>query len=176
MWDCGRATIYRKVNAGALSLVDVPGGGRGVDTSEMLRVFGPAVSSDVQPDAMKQTADGVKQQADADLRRENEHLRDLLEAKNEHIETLKHALLLLEHKQPAQDQGEDTAAVVAAIMERTRAEAAELAEELAKAKVEASKLAEIETELERARQESAELAQRLEAERNRGFFAKLFGR
>lgn len=102
-WKVGRATIYRKLDAGELSGSDLPDGGRGVDTSELQRVFGLIRFTDALTDDLRQAADAVKVTADEVLRRENEHLRALLEVKNEHIESLKQAMRLLEHR-PAVDQ------------------------------------------------------------------------
>ncbi len=136
-WNVGRATIYRKLNGGELSGVDLPDGGRGVDTSELIRVFG-----DGRLKGQQETDTGH------DLIRENAHLRELLAVKDEHIETLKQAMRLLEDKRPtpAPDQADEPTA----------------------------RLAGIEEELNQARAEAAELAKALEAERSKGFFAKLF--
>ncbi len=37
-----RSTIYRKIEEGILSLTTIPDGAKGVDTSELIRVFGEA--------------------------------------------------------------------------------------------------------------------------------------
>ena len=139
-WNIGRATIYRKLNGGELSGAELPDGGRGVDTSELIRVFG-----DGRLKGQQETNTGH------DLIRENAHLRELLAVKDEHIETLKQAMRLLEDKRPtpAPDQGDQ-------------------ADETA------ARLAGIEEELNQARAEAADLAKALEAERSKGFFAKLF--
>jgi hypothetical protein len=148
-WNCGRATIYRKLSAGALSETEMPDGGRGIDTSEMLRVFGPADSPDVQPDVLDKGAG-------RDLIRENAHLLQLLEAKDQHIESLRQALRLIEHRSavgPAMEEPPVPAALVESSVQR--ADSA------------------VSLEAERAR--VTELEVQLAAERSRGFFSRVFG-
>lgn len=76
-----RSTIYRAIRAGRLSLVSTPGGGRGVDTSELQRVFGPlqrAASEDVAGDPPQDVA--LLRVRCEMLERENQLLRDELAA------------------------------------------------------------------------------------------------
>jgi len=142
-WNCGRATIYRKLSAGALSETEMPDGGRGIDTSEMLRVFGPADSLDVQPDVLDKDSG-------RDLIRENAHLLQLLEAKDQHIESLRQALRLIEHRSVVEPAIVESPAVVAQVEDSS-----------------------VSLEGERAR--VAELEVQLAAERSRGFFSRVFG-
>ena len=138
-WKCGRATIYRKLQSGELSGSDMPDGGRGVDTAELHRVFGV-----VRPPDGK--SDTVGQDTGRELIRENAHLRELLIVKDEHIETLKQAMRLLEDKRPpiAVEVESPTPANIPAVLEAERTRVMELEAQLA-------------------------------AERSRGFFSRVFG-
>ena len=80
-----RSTLYRAIRAGRISLVSLPTGKRGVDTAELIRVFGP-----LQPETVQKKQDGtpsdiaVMRERCASLQREVEWLRaDLADAKNE---------------------------------------------------------------------------------------------
>jgi excisionase family DNA binding protein len=144
--NVGRATIYRYIESGKLSATTMLDGNRGIDTSELLRVFGEihVANSDVKHD---------ENDNGQDLRHENTHLRELLAAKDEHLETLKQALRLLEYKRAISDQNDQTQA-----------------EKLA------MRLSALEVDLEKTRAQATLLNKELEAERNKGFFARLFKR
>jgi len=148
-WNCGRATIYRKLSAGSLSETEMPDGGRGIDTSEMLRVFGPTDSPDARLDVLDRATG-------RDLIRENAHLLQLLEAKDQHIESLRQVLRLIEHRSTVEPTVAETPPAVAQ------------AESSAPGKDSTVSL-----EVERSR--VAELEAQLAAERSRGFFSRVFG-
>lgn len=91
-----RATIHRHINTGVLSKTKDDTGKVGIDTSELIRVYSISIDTD------KPCTNTVKiEQHDSDelnslktrlavLENENIHLKD-------HVESLKHAMLLLEH-------------------------------------------------------------------------------
>jgi hypothetical protein len=101
-WGCARNTIYRKIDKGEISTVELPGGGRGIDTSEMLRVFGEPDTkgvTDEQVGASHVTALVTEiQQLHTELEAKDEQWKKLVAAKDEHIETLKQSLKLLESR------------------------------------------------------------------------------
>ena len=83
-----RATLYRHINKGDLSTLQQPDGSRGIDTSELMRVFGPLQgdTSQVRKTAQHETdANTALLQGRIEaLERENELLRrELADAKNE---------------------------------------------------------------------------------------------
>ena len=76
-----RSTLYRAIRNGRISVVSQPNGGKGIDTAELIRVFGPL------QDAAKQAQQSNAQQDVALLRaridaleRENTLLRDEVQA------------------------------------------------------------------------------------------------
>ena len=80
-----RSTLYRAIRAGRISMVSLPTGKHGIDTAELIRVFGP-----LQPNTVQKKQDGtlsdiaVLRERCASLQREVEWLRaDLTDAKNE---------------------------------------------------------------------------------------------
>ena len=80
-----RSTLYRAIRTGRISVVSLPTGKRGIDTTELIRVFGP-----LQPNTMQKEQNGtssdiaVLRERCAVLQREVEWLRaDLADAKNE---------------------------------------------------------------------------------------------
>ena len=76
-----RSTLYRAIRNGRISVVSQPNGSKGIDTSELQRVFGPLQSATEltgQPDAPQ---DVVLLHARIDaLERENGLLRDEIHA------------------------------------------------------------------------------------------------
>ena len=97
-----RSTLYRAIRTGRISMVSLPTGKRGVDVTELIRVFGP-----LQPDTVQKKQDGtpsdiaVLRERCASLQREVEWLRaDLADAKNERNRLL--ALLETRLLQPSQ--------------------------------------------------------------------------
>ena len=106
-----RATIHRYIKQGKVSQVTDETGTKKVDTSELLRVFGtlsatPATlphSDAIQHDATQEMAHHV-----AVLQQKISMLEQLLESKDkeiqrqdDHIDSLKQAMLLIESKLPA---------------------------------------------------------------------------
>lgn len=98
----GRSTIQRKLKNGELSKVTQGDGSPGVDTSELIRVFGEmtqvrdsdALQFGASPDA------AVLQARIAALESENSHLRERVADKDAHLEDMRQSLRLLEHKRP----------------------------------------------------------------------------
>ena len=83
-----RATLYRHIQKGDLSVRQQPDGSKGIDTSELMRVFGPLHEETLQ--ARKTAHDetdpntALLQSRIEALERENELLRrELADAKNE---------------------------------------------------------------------------------------------
>ena len=83
-----RATLYRHIKKGDLSARKQPDGSKGIDTSELIRVFGPLHQDTLQtrktahPETDPNTA--LLQSRIEALERENELLRrELADAKNE---------------------------------------------------------------------------------------------
>lgn len=95
-----RRTLYRHIDTGKLSLTHSGTGERVIDTSELLRVYGELSQSGTQDIGAKLRHDTG---SDALLKAENERLRALLAEKDErlkdkqeHIDSLNRAMLLLE--------------------------------------------------------------------------------
>ena len=110
--NVSRPTLYKMLNTGKLTYTSVVKHGKQVktiDTSELLRVFGSldGVNGDTSTDVKfddKVTAINtddlqVLQHQIALLQTENEGLRGAVNARDEHISSLRQAMLLLEHKQ-----------------------------------------------------------------------------
>lgn len=100
-----RTTLHRLIKTGELSTCSGERNAKMVDTSELLRVFGslslPSFEQ-VSEQAIEQRVTG--ETADSEqvirvLKQEVEHLRTLVSAQGSHIDSLKQAMLLLEHKQ-----------------------------------------------------------------------------
>lgn len=110
-----RPTIYKMINSGLLSFTSVVNNGRTIkviDTSEVYRVFGADMSGGgSKGDTVINTGDFTPinsgdlqdlQQQIALLRQENASLKDAVSSREEHIASLKHAMILIEHKQQAE--------------------------------------------------------------------------
>lgn len=99
-----RTTLHRLIKTGELSTCYGERNARMVDVSELLRVFGTLEqrpAEQVSGQVNEQTETGVSAQGEqvvAQLRQEVEHLKALVSAKDSHIDSLKQAMLLLEHK------------------------------------------------------------------------------
>lgn len=75
---------------------DVVGQG-GIQVNELLRVYGPLVGEPVSQSASAHAHVTVSPDVAVEaLRKENENLRELLQEKQNHIESLKKSMLLLE--------------------------------------------------------------------------------
>lgn len=107
-----RPTIYKMINNGLLSFTSVVNKGKSVkviDISEVYRVFGSDLSDgSSKSDVVINTDDFTSvnssdlqdlQQQIALLKQENSSLKDAVSSREEHIASLKHAMLLIEHKQ-----------------------------------------------------------------------------
>lgn len=103
-----RTTLHRLIKAGELSSCSGVKNTKLLDTSELLRVFGTL--SAVQPEQLLEqvaaqsfTGGGVQlEQVNQQLTKEVEHLKSLVTAQQSHIDSLKQAMLLLEHKKEIQ--------------------------------------------------------------------------
>jgi hypothetical protein len=107
-----RTTIQRQIRAGKLSKCTDSSGMEGIDTSELLRVFGSFVAPAHVHDANKQTIhhEAANTASTVHLETEINLLKKLLEEKDkrimeiqQHNDTLKQAMLLLENKQTEQN-------------------------------------------------------------------------
>ena len=102
-----RPTIYKMINSGKLSYTSVVKHGKSIkviDTSELVRVFGSldGVIDDVKSDAESTGINSVGfhdlQHRIALLEAENDGLKGAVKARDEHIDSLRQAMQLLEHK------------------------------------------------------------------------------
>ncbi|HDZ0800694.1 TPA: helix-turn-helix domain-containing protein [Klebsiella pneumoniae] len=102
-----RPTIYKMINSGKLSYTSVVKHGKSIkviDTSELIRVFGSldGVIDDVKSDAESTGINSVGlhdlQHRIALLEAENDGLKGAVKARDEHINSLRQAMQLLEHK------------------------------------------------------------------------------
>ena len=113
-----RPTIYKMLKSGELSYTSVVKHGKAVktiDTSELMRVFGSIeIVSDSKSDGVN--VDDAPTPINSDflqslqhrvtlLQAENAGLKDAVNARDEHISSLRQAMQLLEHKQSASDPG-----------------------------------------------------------------------
>lgn len=91
-----RQTLYKHIETGKISKSELACGSPGLDTAEIMRVYGKHANEAVE----------ISQSNTAALHSDNEKLRaelkaahELLTAKDAHIDTLKKALVLLENRQ-----------------------------------------------------------------------------
>lgn len=106
-----RATIHRYIKQGKLSQISDATNTKKVDTSELIRVFGSLTATPATPlqsDVMQHDATPKAEQSVVLLQQKIALLEQLLESKNkelqrqdEHIDSLKQAMLLIESKLPA---------------------------------------------------------------------------
>lgn len=111
-----RATIYRKMKQGELSYAKDHETEALLDTSELIRVFGKLVVSPDAPviqhndascdsdDAGSVTAFAVLETELRDAQKQLAMMEQLLQAKDAHIQDMRQAMLLLEHKQTTPEQ------------------------------------------------------------------------
>lgn len=105
-----RATIHRYIKQGKLSQVSDATNTKKVDTSELIRVFGSLIATPTtlsKSEKMQHDATPKTDQSVALLQQKIALLEQLLESKNkelqrqnEHIDSLKQAMLLIESKLP----------------------------------------------------------------------------
>lgn len=110
-----RPTIYKLINSGQLNVTSVVKAGKAVkaiDTSELMRVFGTIKHFSAATDFTVNPEQGVTQFNSHDLQdlqhkiellqKENEGLKEAVASRDDHISSLRQAMLLLEHKQDPQ--------------------------------------------------------------------------
>jgi len=99
-----RTTLHRLIKTGELSTCHGARNARMVDVSELLRVFGslhkplPEQDSSQVSEQSDTGAPAQNEQIIMQLRQEVEHLKTLVSAKDSHIDSLRQAMLLIEHK------------------------------------------------------------------------------
>jgi len=99
-----RTTLHRLIKTGELSTCHGARNARMVDVSELIRVFGPLEyrpAEQVAAQVSEHSGTGVSAQSEqviAQLRQEVEHLKTLVSAKDSHIDSLRQAMLLIEHR------------------------------------------------------------------------------
>lgn len=108
-----RRTIQRYVATGKVSLSRSDETGKSIDISELIRVFGdlkkenatPAITpEDVTMSHHVTSSDDKKTLENELLKKEIEFLKQRLEDKDAHIDSLKNAMLLIESKLPTTTQ------------------------------------------------------------------------
>jgi len=98
-----RTTLHRLIKSGELSTCNGARNARMVDVSELLRVFGTLKHHSSEQDTaqvVEQPNTGFSahsEQVITQLQQEVEHLKALVSAKDSHIDSLKQAMLLIEH-------------------------------------------------------------------------------
>lgn len=94
-------TIYRHIETGKLSSSQNDNGSKSIDISELQRVYGDIKinNENVIVSQMSETENQNDIQMRQLLQQENEMLKKLLDEKENHITSLKQAMLLLEHKE-----------------------------------------------------------------------------
>jgi len=110
-----RPTIYKLMNSGQLNFTSVVKAGKtvkNIDTSELIRVFGIIENLPAATDFTVRPEQEITQINNPDLQhlqhkiellqKENEGLKEAVASRDEHISSLRQAMLLLEHKQDKQ--------------------------------------------------------------------------
>ncbi|EFC8027656.1 DNA-binding protein [Escherichia coli] len=93
-----RATIHRYIKQGKLSQMSDATNTKKVDTSELIRVFGSLTATHATPKTDQSVA--LLQQKIALLEQLLESKNNELQRQDEHIDSLKQAMLLIESKLP----------------------------------------------------------------------------
>lgn len=108
-----RRTIQRYVATGKVSLSRSDATGKSIDISELIRVFGDLKKENVTPTITHEdvtmshhviSSDDKKTLENELLKKEIEFLKQRLEDKDAHIDSLKNAMLLIESKLPTTTQ------------------------------------------------------------------------
>jgi len=105
-----RRTIQRHLSQGKLSKSKDTTGRDGVDTSELIRVYGNIKSMTSHSDNSSQKSHVVMENNviqtpnNSDENIEIKHLKEIIEMQKEHIDSLKKAMLLLEHKEESKKE------------------------------------------------------------------------
>lgn len=110
-----RPTIYKMLNSGQLNFTSVVKAGKNVkviDTSELIRVFGAIENLPEVTAFTGKPEQEITQVNSPDLhhlqhklellQKENDGLKEAVASRDDHINSLRQAMLLLEHKQDAQ--------------------------------------------------------------------------
>lgn len=110
-----RPTIYKLMNSGQLNFTAVVKAGKtvkNIDTSELIRVFGTIGNLPAATEFTVKPEQEITQVNSPDLQnlqhkiellqKENEGLKEAVASRDEHISSLRQAMLLLEHKQDTQ--------------------------------------------------------------------------
>lgn len=102
-------TIYRHIDTGKLSSSQNDNGSKSIDTSELQRVYGHLKfkSENVFDSRMSEVENQSDNQMRQLLQQENDMLKKLLDEKENHIASLKQAMLLLEHKAETKKEKEN---------------------------------------------------------------------
>lgn len=108
-----RKTIQRHISIGKLSKVTGATGIQGIDTSELIRVYGEINQQGNSHEKKWNNTHNVSHNVadvsgdNSALKKEIELLRELLTSKDAHIESLNKAMLLLEYKSPLELQAKN---------------------------------------------------------------------
>lgn len=113
-----RTTLHRLIKTGELSVSTGERNAKMVDISELVRIF-----PDLKLSAAEQSVDQVNEQRvtgdvtgreheNERLKQEIEHLKTLVSSQQSHIDSLKQAMLLIEHKQQSETRPQETTAEV----------------------------------------------------------------
>lgn len=110
-----RPTIYKLINSGQLNFTSVVKAGKtvkSIDTSELIRVFGTIGNLHAATDFTVNPEQEITHLNRPDLQdlqhkiellqKENEGLKEAVASRDDHISSLRQAMLLLEHKQDTQ--------------------------------------------------------------------------
>ncbi len=112
-----RTTLHRLIKTGELSVSTGERNSRMIDISELVRVF-----PDLKLSTAEQHIEQVREQSvtgditghvheNDRLKQEIEHLKTLVSSQQSHIDSLKQAMLLIEHKQQSEIPSQETTAV-----------------------------------------------------------------
>ena len=99
-----RTTLHRLIKTGELSVSTGDRNAKMIDVSELCRVFPAIRFSTVEhqnEQVSEQRVTGAEQD-NARLKQEVEHLKALVSSQQSHIESLRQAMLLIEHKQQSE--------------------------------------------------------------------------
>lgn len=110
-----RPTIYKLMNSGQLNFTSVVKAGKtvkNIDTSELIRVFGTIENLPAATEFTVKPEQEITRVNSPDLQnlqhkielleKENEGLKEAVASRDDHISSLRQAMLLIEHKQDTQ--------------------------------------------------------------------------
>ena len=99
-----RTTLHRLIKAGELSVSTGDRNAKMIDLSELVRVFSDlslSAGEHHNEQVIEQSVTGAEQD-NLRLMQEVEHLKTLVSSQQSHIESLKQAMLLIEHRQQSE--------------------------------------------------------------------------